>query len=52
MNIKYAQDENYINDILEIANNEIIILFINLMFLFKIENDDFHMINLTQERNK
>jgi len=52
MKIKYVQDENYINDILEIAHNEIIVLFINLMFLFKIENDDFKMINYTQERYK
>ena len=42
--------EHYINDLLKICQNEIIVLFINMMLLFKIENDDFKLITLLKER--
>ena len=42
--------DQYINDLLKICRNEIIVLFINMMFLFKIENDDFKLISLIKER--
>ena len=52
MDINFAQPENYINDMLEISDNLLIVLFINLIFLFNIENNEFNMIKLLQERYK
>ena len=52
MDINFAQPENYINDVLEISDNLVIVLFINLIFLFNIENNEFNMIKLLQERYK
>ena len=52
MKIDFPEEENYINDILEIYNNIIIVLFINYIFLFKIENNNFNMIFSRSERFK
>lgn len=52
MEINFPEPENSINDILEIYKNIIIVLFINFIFVFKIENNTFNMINSTRERFK
>ena len=49
MNINFHLDEMSINDILEISNNVIIVLFINFIFIFNIENDNFNMIKYIKE---
>ena len=52
LNIKYPEEENFINDIMEISNNEIIFLFINLLFLFRIEEDNLKKKSYIKERYK
>lgn len=52
LNIKYDLDECYITDILDFGNNQIIVLFINLIFLFKIENDNLIMVKFIKEKYK
>ena len=52
MDVNFAQPENYINDMLEISDNLLIVLFINLIFLFNIENNKFTMIKLLREKYK
>lgn len=50
MKIDFAQYEEYISDIMEIADNIIIVLFINFIFIFRIENNDFNRINFIKEK--
>ena len=52
MNIKFSEADCSINDMIKFSNNEIIVLFINYMFLFKIENDDLKIICTTNEKYK
>ena len=42
MKINFPEPENSINDILEIYKNIIIVLFINFIFVFKVENNTFN----------
>lgn len=52
MKINFPEQENYINDILEIYKNSIVVLFINYIFEFKIESNNFNMISSRRERYK
>ena len=52
MHIDFAEPENYINDMLEVSDKLIIVLFINLMFLFNIENNNFNLIKFIKEKYK
>ena len=52
IDIDFAQPENPINDMLEISDNLLIVLFINLIFLFNIQNNKFNMIKYLSEKYK
>ena len=52
MPIDFSEPENYINDMLEISDNLLIVLFINLMFLFDVQNNKFNMMKFIKERYK
>ena len=52
MHINFDEPENDINDMLGISDNLVIVLFINLMFLFNIENNIFNVIKYIKENYK